>query len=137
MLVCFLYDFYGIINPFPLNLSIPLAILTSTTLSTSITSMPTIHTSTLSGTIFKNTRIEYLSTTYSTGVLTYSIGRLTRTMGAKKIVVIGSTAQEALKTLGSNELRRTSVAKNCCEVVELGGSRYSSYPYQLSEEQHT
>jgi len=72
MLVCFLYDFYGITNPFPLNLSIPLAILTSKTFPTSIISMPSIHTSILSGTIFKNIRIEYLSTTYSTGALTYS-----------------------------------------------------------------
>ena len=72
MLVCFLYDFYGTINSFPLNPSIPLAILTSKTFSTSIISMLAIHTSTLSGTIFKNTRIEYLSITYSTGALTYS-----------------------------------------------------------------
>jgi hypothetical protein len=53
MLVCFLYGFYGTINPFPLNPSIPLAILTSKTFSTSIISVLTIHTIILSGTIFK------------------------------------------------------------------------------------
>jgi uracil-DNA glycosylase len=46
---------------------------------------------------------------------------LARTRGAKKIVVLGSTALEALKTLGFNELREKSVAKNCGEVVESRG----------------
>jgi len=46
---------------------------------------------------------------------------LARTRGAKKIVVLGSTALEALKTLGFNELREKSVAKNCGEVVESKG----------------
>ena len=46
---------------------------------------------------------------------------LARTRGAKKVVVLGSTALEALKTLGFNELREKNVAKNCGEVVESRG----------------
>jgi hypothetical protein len=45
---------------------------------------------------------------------------LARTRGAKKIVILGSTAIQALKELGFNELREKSVAKNCGEVVESG-----------------
>jgi len=46
---------------------------------------------------------------------------LARTKGAKKIVVLGSTAIQALKELGFNKLREKSVAKNRGEVVESRG----------------
>jgi len=43
---------------------------------------------------------------------------LARTRGAKKIVVLGSTALEALKMLRFTELVGRSVTRNCGEVVE-------------------
>jgi uracil-DNA glycosylase len=46
---------------------------------------------------------------------------IARTRGAKKIVVLGSTALEALKMLGFSELREKRVTKNCGEVVESKG----------------
>jgi uracil-DNA glycosylase len=46
---------------------------------------------------------------------------LAKNRGAKKIVVLGSTALEALKMLGFSELREKRVAKNCGEVVESKG----------------
>jgi len=53
---------------------------------------------------------------------------LARTRGAKKIVILGSTAIQALKELGFNELREKSVAKNCGEVVE---SRIESREFKI------
>jgi len=46
---------------------------------------------------------------------------LARIRCAKKIVVLGSTAIQALKELGFNELREKSLAKNCGEVIESSG----------------
>jgi len=46
---------------------------------------------------------------------------LAKNRGTKKIVVLGSTALEALKMLGFSELREKRVAKNCGEVVESKG----------------
>jgi uracil-DNA glycosylase len=46
---------------------------------------------------------------------------IVRTRGAKKIVVLGSTALEALKMLKFTELLGKSVTKNCGEVVESKG----------------
>jgi len=46
---------------------------------------------------------------------------LARTRGAKKIVVLGSTAIQALKELGFNELRNKKAGKNCGEVIKSRG----------------
>jgi hypothetical protein len=53
---------------------------------------------------------------------------LARTRGAKKIVILGSTAIQALKELGFNELREKSVAKNCGEAVESRGFKIFILP---------
>jgi uracil-DNA glycosylase len=46
---------------------------------------------------------------------------LAKNRGVKKIVVLGSTALEALKMLGFSELREKRVTKNCGEVVKQRG----------------
>ena len=53
---------------------------------------------------------------------------IARTRGAKKIVVLGSTALEALKILGFSELREKRVTKNCGEVVESRGFKIFILP---------
>jgi uracil-DNA glycosylase len=54
--------------------------------------------------------------------------KLAENKGARKIVILGSTALRALIELGSNELRGKSVIKNCGEVVE---SRIESTEFKI------
>jgi len=53
---------------------------------------------------------------------------LARTRGAKKVVVLGSTALEALKMLRFTELVGKSVTRNCGEVVESRGFKIFILP---------
>jgi uracil-DNA glycosylase len=53
---------------------------------------------------------------------------IARTRGAKKIVVLGSTALEALKMLRFTELVGKSVTRNCGEVVESRGFKIFILP---------
>jgi uracil-DNA glycosylase len=54
--------------------------------------------------------------------------KLAESKGARKIVILGSTALRALIELGFNELRGKSVTKNCGEVVE---SRMESREFKI------
>jgi len=54
--------------------------------------------------------------------------KLAENKGARKIVILGSTALRALIELGFNELRGKSVTKNCGEVVE---SRIESREFKI------
>ena len=59
--------------------------------------------------------------THFTGALTNSIGRLTRTMGAKRIVVMGSTAAKSLKTLLISKLKEIGLYARVSLVDEYKG----------------
>ncbi|MGB9827414.1 MAG: VIT1/CCC1 transporter family protein, partial [Thermosphaera sp.] len=74
--VFYLVGAIGPIIPFLLNLSIILAIPASLLLSTIIITALTFVTSTLSGSSFKKSLVEYLLITYSAVAVTYLIGRL-------------------------------------------------------------
>lgn len=74
--VFYLIGAIGPIIPFLMNLTIPLAILTSLFLSTIIITALTFVTSSLSGSSFRKSWIEYLLITYSAVTVTYLIGRV-------------------------------------------------------------